>query len=131
MIVSKLAQDKNIFDKVDELFFKELDIKIHSNKLDIVYVIMENNNLLGACLISLDSKIAYLDSIFIKKEFRKMRIGDGLLRASLNYVIRKGINKIYCSEKSDFLNREGFFNTNEENICDIDEFFNTSSCGDK
>lgn len=130
MIVSKLVTKELEIERVNKFLKKELGFDANCQDKDIVYIIAENDELMGTCLISVDGDKAILDDIYISKPNRGIRIGDGLFRASLNYVLSTGINKIYCDKNYDFLKREGFYNTQESNTCDIEKFFSVSTCGD-
>ncbi|WDV47894.1 GNAT family N-acetyltransferase [Clostridiaceae bacterium M8S5] len=131
MIISKLAKNNSEFKQIDEFYKAELNQNMDSSKKDIVYIIKENSRLLGTCIINIQDELAILEKIYIIKEYRGNRIGDGLLRASLNYALSKGLIKIYCDNKSEFLIKEGFFNCDEDNLCDINSFFTKTKCGDK
>lgn len=131
MIISRLAESEVEFDLIDKLLEKELNIKVNSKSNDVVYLIKENETLLGTCILTIQDDKAVLNNIFVKQPYRRKRIGDGLLRASLNHVLSKGIEKAYYHDKNQFLVKEGFFNDIEENTCDLDKFFSSSCCGEE
>jgi N-acetylglutamate synthase-like GNAT family acetyltransferase len=104
-----------------------------------VLVMVEEDEIIGASVMYLNEGQAVLEALVISKTRRGEYLGDGLLRASLNYILKKGVN--HCTydkaEKREFFLRMGFAPSKEGKkgssnplVVDIESFF-TKSCKSK
>mgnify|MGYP006281532889 FL=1 len=94
----------------------------------LISIIEENNKPLGFIIIKLNNDTAILEELFIKKDYRHKSFGDGLLRAALNSLRFKGINRINYLGECKYLLNKGF--SKDENVlkCDIEKFFSNCQC---
>lgn len=71
-------------------------VKNPQEKTDGYFIALESGLYLGFCSYRLDNAraMAYIDSIYIKKQYRRMRIGDGLLRSTLNHLSHQKIKSV-------------------------------------
>ncbi|GAQ26153.1 MULTISPECIES: GNAT family N-acetyltransferase [Tepidanaerobacter] len=114
-------------------------------------MIIEVDDLIaGYGILDIYGDKALLRFVYIFPEHRGDGLGDGLVRALINYADRRGVKKIYLcgSEDTDYFTRFGFkhvcctksdcpINNNIDfktaaNCCtmelDVEEFFNTPQC---
>lgn len=72
-----------------------------------------------------------LEYIVVKKEMRGKGLGDGLLRVISNSLFKKGIDRLYSQEKSEFLVNKGFIKDENLYKLNIEELFehNCNNCG--
>ncbi|RKD34536.1 GNAT family N-acetyltransferase [Thermohalobacter berrensis] len=112
---------------------------------EVIYLIEENNEVLGVSKLTIWDNIGILKYLIIDKNIRGNNLGDGLLRATLNYCYLNGINKVYYLESDNYLLKKGFEKIDiidaEDNIkrlinkktalvCDVPVFFeNTCNNG--
>ena len=105
---------------------------------DVDIVVESEGVLLGYGGFDFDRKDVLLKSVYITPDHRGQRLGDGLVRAIINYADRRNINKIYISDNNadEYFKRFGFKNisNNKNNKCffelDVKEFFNNLKCQD-
>ncbi|WP_425448673.1 GNAT family N-acetyltransferase [Dethiothermospora halolimnae] len=139
MIISRKMKNE---DTKEVLEIIEKGLYSNSNS-DVIYIIKDNNEINGVCGISSYNDFGTLDYIIIKEKFRGKDLGDGLIRATFNYCLRKGLLQIYFLGYSEYLLKKGFMETNEEKIdfnvsnstknnkiliCDLPDFFSKKCC---
>ena len=108
--IKKLLLEENI---------KDLDLK------GIVYVIIDNQDLIGICKAEKESDNFILKYIVIKYKRRGENLGDALLRALLSNLDNRGIKGIFYNANNDYLLKKGFvLNENNELELNITSFFN-------
>ncbi len=107
------------------------DILSKENVMDfnldgIIYVLLEDNKILGVGKTSLEKDKYFLKYLIIKEEERRNGLGDGLIRAILYKLQNNNIDKLYFKGNNKFLLSKGFKNEiKNEFYLDIDSFFNS------
>lgn len=105
MICFRKLKDEDI-EKIQEFLGNE---KIYNLILEgIVYVVIENNEIVGIGKVVEKSSKWFLDFIIIKSNMRRNGLGDGLLRVLSNNLLNKGIDKLYYHEENEYLRKKGF-----------------------
>ncbi|TCU72750.1 N-acetylglutamate synthase-like GNAT family acetyltransferase [Tissierella praeacuta] len=110
-------------DKIKEILNKEgiEDLLIE----DIVYVVLEDKELIGVGKAIEKDKKWILQYLVIRQDKRKQKLGDGLFRAILNKLYNQGVEKIYCSSVNTYLIKQGFIlNCDNQLELNIHDFFN-------
>ncbi|GAB6108883.1 GNAT family N-acetyltransferase [Fusibacter bizertensis] len=87
------------------------------------FVVCEGDRLLGICQFDfIDNSTAIVDCIYISPSERKMKLGDGLLRAILNSIeIRGGSSVIFIANEEEqlFYKHAGFEVLDDSKITSI------------
>lgn len=142
MIVARKAnltlENKSIINLLRE---NGLDNEIRDDSIS--YVLEDNGNIIGFSNFRFVGDYAIINLLVIDRRRRGENLGDGLLRAVLNYCLRNGIEEaIYIGHNQYFL-KKGFNEIGDFDeklslitegkssnilICDIDNFFN-KGCG--
>ena len=98
------------FYKRKQNLFRSIDTQF------LVQIAKSNENIVGYCISSIyDNDIGEIDSIFVKKDFRKKRIGDSFLKSALDWFTSKNvkIKKVVVSYGNEevflFYEKYGFF----------------------
>lgn len=115
---------KNDLEDIKDILFKEnvMDFNING----IIYVLLEDNKILGVGKTSLEKDKYFLKYLIIKEEERRNGLGDGLIRAILYKLQNNNIDKLYFKGNNKFLLSKGFKNEiKNELYLDIDSFFNS------
>lgn len=136
MIISRKFDCEKDLDSVKHLLNKFNLLDTLDSK-EIIYILQENNSIIGVSQISIKQKNAILDYVVIDSSCKGNNYGDGLLRSILNYATSIGYHKIYYMDINNYLIKEGFRETNISNddslkkifkneiilYCDLHEFF--------
>lgn len=85
----------------------------------LIYVILENNEIIGISKVDNEDDNYILKYIVIKNDKRGQNFGDALFRALLSRLDNQDIDKIYYKVSNDYLLRKGFF-INEKNQLELD-----------
>lgn len=94
------------------------------NLNNLIYVILEDNFIKGACKIDIDDASGLLKYIVVEKKSRGRNLGEGLLRSTLNKLDKDGIETVYYKELDPYLLKKGFLKTNDNNLeLNISDFF--------
>jgi len=115
-------------------------IKDSSDRNSIIYIIEENDRIIGGSSILLYDDIGILEYLVIEGSKTGSDLGDGLLRSILNYCKLNGLKRVLYPSQDLYLLKKGFIcNYNESNsnsldervnkyklVCHIDDFFNNS-----
>lgn len=113
---------------------EELKIEVKSPSIDdLIYLSFEDDKLIGAVKADEEKGVWNLNYIYIHRDFRNTKIGDGLLRVVIDNLERQGVKSLYFSNIDHYLMKRGF-KENKENILelDVENFFNHKcSCGIK
>lgn len=114
---------ENETDDLKELLLEE---KIVDLELDgIVYVFIENDNLIGAAKAINEYDKWILKYLVIRENNRGENLGDSLLRAILNNIFNQGIKEVYFMSENPYLVSKGFILLNDnEIVIELDGFFN-------
>ena len=75
----------------------------------IYYILEDNGKIVGGCNININSNYAIINFLIIDDNRRGENLGDGLLRAVLNYCLRNGIKQIFYIGDSQYLIKKGFY----------------------
>ncbi|WP_026896047.1 GNAT family N-acetyltransferase [Clostridiisalibacter paucivorans] len=135
MIIAKKVETKKELDYV-KLFLVKNDELFNICKTDIVFIMEDNNQIIGAAICNIETQNytrGLLKLLFIAKNKRNKRYGDGLLRALLNYCDIHGIKDIYFEEIDEYLINFGFFpidslNSNNTLYLNTEKFFSQKCC---
>lgn len=120
-------------DLKDINFILEKENIKNSNFDGIIYVVLDNNNLIGVAKVELEDNKHFLKFMVIKKEERSKGFGDALLRAILFKLDNSNINKLHFKGQDEYLSKKGFKKETEESLfIDIKDFFANScnNCGE-
>lgn len=91
----------------------------------IIYVAIDNNNLIGVGKVQLEDNKYFLNYLIIKKEERKKGFGDALLRAILYKLENNHIVKLYFKGNNEYLLKKAFKSERKGILSiDIKSFFN-------
>jgi len=100
--------------KVEDL--KEINKLLNENKINCMeirdklsnsMIVLYDNSIIGfANYIMIADRMAILENVLVHKKYRNQYFGDGLVKAILNLVDKRGINKIYVLSSKKF---SGFF----------------------
>ncbi|NLV88596.1 MAG: GNAT family N-acetyltransferase [Tissierellia bacterium] len=116
-------------EKINEILLQE---KIYNMQIEgIIYVAIEDEEIIGVGKAKEDNQKWFLEYIVVKKEMRGKGLGDGLLRVISNSLFKKGIDRLYSQEKSEFLVNKGFIKDENLYKLNIEELFehNCNNCG--
>jgi len=144
MIVVRRTKNLDEIKIIEELL-KKNDIVRRINEDNIFFVMEDNDTIVGGSGIMLNNGYAVIDFLLIEEDRRREKLGDGLLRAVLNFCFRSGVNKALFFGDNQYLIKKGFYkadknvndltfaaNMSTDSIltCDIENFFNKgcSSC---
>ena len=144
MISGRIIKVYDDLERINE-FLAANSIKDNSlNENEIIYILEENDKIIGACKIETHNSYGILRYIVVSKNFRGQKFGDGLLRAAFNYCLRNGIQEIYFDKHDTFLTSIGFtlasaysiskrkedeISSDEILQCNLEEFFSrTCKC---
>lgn len=99
-------------------YCRKHDIPVKSDMLDLhqYMLVTEGEEILGISQLELDKKVAKIAIIHISENVRGQGLGDGILRASLNYLDRLEYRWVLIKENNNlrgFLLKEGLTPLNE------------------
>lgn len=113
------------------------DIKEHFSEVEInsrLYSIkaIENGNVEGVCLFSLDRKKASVSLEKLQVMDTEQTVEEGLIRAVLNFAANRGMYMAYVNDNSDFnnnlLRKMHFEEFNNKFSCDIPTALTGNCC---
>ncbi len=142
MLVARRLKHKDINNKVNELlgFHK---VKLDSDENNITYILEDNDRIIGICQAEKYMYEGVLKYLLINTMDRGNNLGDGLLKATLNYLFVNGIEKVYFEKCNNYLIKKGFKVTNNSKeikeakhikvndkflVCQLNNFFKQCSC---
>lgn len=113
-------------------------------------VVELEDTLVGYGSLDIADELAIIRGVYIAHNYRNQGLGDGLVRALINYADRRAVKRIYIfsDREIDYFKRFGFkyissdqcdikivgaYNTNSDDYSyimelDIDEYFNSRHC---
>jgi amino-acid N-acetyltransferase len=113
-------------------------------------VVELEDTLVGYGSLDIADELAIIRCVYIAHNYRNQGLGDGLVRALINYADRRAVKRIYIfsDREIDYFKRFGFkyissdqcdikivgaYNTNSDDYSyimelDIDEYFNSRHC---
>lgn len=115
MLVLREYKEKEI-QEIKRLLMTEKVQDLNIN--GIIYVMVEDNNIIGVSKIEIENDIGNLKYLVIKENRRKQGLGNGLLRAILNKLDNQEIKKVYYKENNLYLMKFGF-DLNENNTLEL------------
>jgi N-acetylglutamate synthase-like GNAT family acetyltransferase len=127
--------NKEEYGEVRAILEKER-IKDYDLSKGIVYILIDNNNIIGVGKISLENEYGVLEYIVVKRENRGSNLGDCILRSLLFKAESIGVKEVYCLNCMDYLLGRGFKYNKKKDMglyklyLNIEDFFNVKSCGD-
>lgn len=142
MIVIRKVRNDEENKKILEML-NEYRIINNMNIGSITYVLEDNGEIIGGCNFYIINRQVILNFLIIDRNRRGENLGDGLLRAVLNYCSKNEVEKAYFIQESDYLVKKGFSKVREINedlasiieknmnsilICDVEEFFRKGCC---
>lgn len=140
MISVKKINKKEELSKVNKLLV-ENGFQKENNLEQIIYIMEENEELIGVAKITVIKNIGLLNYLIIDSNRRGENLGDSLLRSILNYCDLNSIKKIYYPYENLYLQKKGFklADINEKKllnlnniiankliVCNTEEFFKNS-----
>ena len=109
MITYRLAKNTDIFKMCDlwnevvkpDAFYKPFTHEDYQKKMesdpnfsyDKVFLALDGNNIIGALILvtrATNLEGAYINALFVKKEYRNQSVGDALLKQAENWAMDKG-----------------------------------------
>ncbi|HHX24039.1 MAG: GNAT family N-acetyltransferase [Tepidanaerobacteraceae bacterium] len=126
-----------------------LDKKIQSDYMQNTMVVDFDDRIVGCGGLDIHGDLAHIKFVAILPEYQNQRLGDGLVRALVNYADRRNIKKIYIADDKplDYFKRFGFKEINQKSSqngsdiksnsleyfmeLDVDQFFNNHHCNCK
>lgn len=148
MIIIRKAADEDK-QKLQEIIknanFNRFDVHHYSEHTMVVEL---ENTIVGCASLDISDDLAVIRFVYILTDYQNQGLGDGLVRALINYADRRSVKKIYifCDNKVDYFKRFGFnyitsnkfdkYETNNMNInkypfimeLDVNEFFSKCQC---
>lgn len=124
MIIARKMCYNQEKDKIMDILNKN-GINARFSFKDDIYILKENESIIGVSKVVFNSiSSAILDYLVIDKSKRGEDLGDGLLRAVLNYCMSKGITIVYFSQFNNYLVNKGFEQVDNGILkCDLNKFF--------
>lgn len=99
-------------------FEKRMEPILKKTKENIIKLDMllnnDNGNYIGYCLSSIEDTFGEIESIYIENQYRKLRLGDKLMKSALNWFESNGItniaiNVVYANDEAlSFYEHYGF-----------------------
>ena len=106
------------------LFFKNIIEKIKDNPYHYIFVIEDNNLIIGAITVLIEQKIirdfgkvCHIEDLIIKKEFRNKKLSSKLINYCIEFSKKNNCYKIILNCKNNLINyykKFGFENINQE-----------------
>lgn len=107
MISVKKINKKDELVKVNKLLVKN-GFQRENEINQIIYVMEENEEIIGVTKISVINNIGLLNYLIIDEDRRGENLGDALLRSVLNYCDLNSIKKVYYPYENLYLEKKGF-----------------------
>ena len=142
MLIARKAKDaKDNNEMLNNLKQNYIDCNIENSSLS--YIIEEDNNIIGGCNFYFIKDNAVINFLVIDKNKTGEKIGDGLLRAVLNYCLINGIKNAYFLGNNQYFIKKGFREEREFNkdvfektdkksdtvlVCNIEKFLSKKCC---
>lgn len=123
MLIARKAKDKREYrDIVNILKLYNLDWNMGNASLS--FILEENEIIIGGCNFYFFQDKAIINFLVIDKNKTEENLGDGLLRAALNYCLIKGIKNAYYLSSNDYFIKKGFVENKEliKEFSDITDF---------
>jgi ribosomal protein S18 acetylase RimI-like enzyme len=83
----------------------------------------DDGKLFGTTQIVLEDGKAYIQFVFIDKEYRGQNLGNTMVRSLLNKLELNGFNMVYSKVENEYLEKIGFSIDQGEYFCDLKELF--------
>ncbi|NLZ54975.1 MAG: GNAT family N-acetyltransferase [Thermoanaerobacteraceae bacterium] len=148
IIRKAVTDDKH---KIQEIIkntdFNQFDFNKHPEHTMVVEL---EHTIIGCATLDICGNLAHIGFVYIIPSYQNQGLGDGLVRALINYADRRNVKKIYIfyDKKVDYFKRFGFkyitsnkcdnkiYETSDINISkhsfimelDVNEFFNNCQC---
>lgn len=89
---------KKVLDKYDEILAENLDVFKSENSM----IVAERDQILGISSYISSEDTGIIKVLFIDENSRRMNLGDGLIKATLNLMDHRGITVAYIGMAKDF-----------------------------
>jgi len=92
-----------------KVFLEGLDVKYNLD-IQTAYILKDGRDIRGVSIFSDKKEVASIDVLFIDENYRGISFGDGLLRATFNYLMSRGHEVVTILENINinaFLKAEG------------------------
>ncbi|MBS4536242.1 GNAT family N-acetyltransferase [Clostridium sp. D2Q-14] len=99
-----------------------------NKKKDIILIAEEENEKIGYIILEVKCQLAEIKELFVLEKFRNMKLGEGLLRSSLNLLRLRNINKVVYKYDCNYLINKGFIVKKNFLECNIEDFFLKNNC---
>ncbi len=106
------------------LFFKDIIEKIKDNPYHFIFVIENNNKIIGTITVLIEQKIirnfgkvCHIEDLIIKKEFRNKKLSSKLINHCIEFSKKNNCYKIILNCENNLINyykKYGFINKNQE-----------------
>ncbi len=142
MITIRRTRNDNENSKVLQML-KESNSDNSIDNGSIYYVVEDNSEIVGGCKFNVIDEYAIINFLVINENRRGENLGDGLLRAVLNYCSSQGVKNVFFMGDNHYFIKKGFLKVKEadEDLfskieiytnsilrCDIEEFFKKGCC---
>lgn len=105
------------------LVFRELN-KSLERKNSIFFGGFDDDYLFGICIMEIEEQNAELIYLYIEPDYRNDKLGDALLKSTLNKLDKIGVKYVSYSETNDYLLKVGFKKSENNHIyLELPSFF--------
>lgn len=135
MITMRIPREKDKEKLVMFLNENEISIELDSDVMNNSMIVEEGKNLIGYSNYVFNDSICEIQTVFVQPEYRRKKIGDGLIRALLNLACKREIKEVYIAvdEKNmGFINYVGLDKVSRSTYkVDLPDFFDRPCRGSK
>lgn len=89
-----LENSNNWKDHFQQLTFSRRVQTIKSKEYSTIFAAQDNSVLVGYCIVSIKGDVGEIDSIFIKKQYRKSGVGNRLMSRAEKWFDENGIDDV-------------------------------------
>ncbi|MCR3955752.1 MAG: GNAT family N-acetyltransferase [Gudongella sp.] len=83
----------------------------------------DDGKLFGTTQIVLEDGKAYIQFVFIDKEYRGQGLGNAMVRSLFNKLEMNGFNMVYSKIEDEYLEKIGFSMDQGEYYCNLEDLF--------
>lgn len=99
MLTMRIPRDKD--QSRLEMFLNEnsVSVDLNSNIMINSMIVEEQNNIVGFANYIIENGICEIQNVFVQPNYRRKKIGDGLIRSLLNLAAKREIADVYIEVK--------------------------------
>lgn len=86
----------------------DFDEYCFENLTEHTMVVELENNIVGWGALDIVDNLALMKFVYILPDYRNQGLGDGLVRALINYADRRGVKNVYILSQYEYFKRFGF-----------------------